>query len=296
MPHISLHNLSVAYADQEVLHGVNVDIPDGQITVIIGPSGCGKTTLLKSLNRLLDLYEEVKVGGQVLIDGADIYDPASDVLALRKKVGFLPQRPYPLPMSIYDNVAFGPRIHGMGGQQTPQQVKGLEHNGPMPRSVQTGAPAQTQLGEAPVLGTHRADRFGKGGEVDLLVEHYLRLAGLWDEVKERLRAPASKLSVGQQQRLALARALAVEPEVILADEPTSALDPISAKLVEKQFQLLKHRYTIVVVTHILRQARRIADYVMFLYLGELVEHGPAQQVLDSPRDPRTRAYVSGEIS
>lgn len=296
MPHISLHDLSVAYADQEVLHGVNVDIPDGQITVIIGPSGCGKTTLLKSLNRLLDLYEEVKVAGQVLIDGADIYDPASDVLALRKKVGFLPQRPYPLPMSIYDNVAFGPRIHGMGGQQALQQVKGLAHDGPVPRSVRTGAPTQTQLGEALVGGNHRADRFGEGGEMDLLVEHYLRLAGLWDEVKDRLRAPASKLSVGQQQRLALARALAVEPEVILADEPTSALDPISAKLVEKQFQLLKHRYTIVVVTHILRQARRIADYVMFLYLGELVEHGPAQQVFDSPRDARTRAYVSGEIS
>jgi phosphate transport system ATP-binding protein len=132
--------------------------------------------------------------------------------------------------------------------------------------------------------------------MDLLVEYYLRMAGLWDEVKDRLRAPASKLSVGQQQRLALARALAIEPDVILADEPTSALDPISAKLIEKQFQLLKRRYTIVVVTHILRQARRIADYVIFLYLGELVEHGPAQQVLGSPLDERTRAYVSGEIS
>lgn len=281
MPHIRLRNLRVAYAAEEALHGINVDIPDGQITVVIGPSGCGKTTLLKSLNRLLDLYEEVRVQGEVLIDGVNIYDPKADVLALRKKVGFLPQRPYPLPMSIYDNIAFGPRIHGMSGAQILQQVEDLQKNG-----LVAGLPPGERL----------AAHTTRNAEMDLLVEYYLRLAGLWDEVKDRLRAPASKLSVGQQQRLALARALAIEPDVILADEPTSALDPISAKLIEKQFQLLKKRYTIVVVTHILRQARRIADYVIFLYLGELVEHGPAQQVLGAPLDERTRAYVSGEIS
>jgi phosphate transport system ATP-binding protein len=282
MPHIRLRNLRIAYASEEALHGINVDIPDGQITVVIGPSGCGKTTLLKSLNRLLDLYEEVRVQGEVLIDGVNIYDPKADVLALRKKVGFLPQRPYPLPMSIYDNTAFGPRIHGMNGAQILQQVEDLQKNG--------------LVAGLPPPGERLAARANSNAEMDLLVEYYLRLAGLWDEVKDRLHTPASKLSVGQQQRLALARALAVEPDVILADEPTSALDPISAKLIEKQFQLLKRRYTIVVVTHILRQARRIADYVIFLYLGELVEHGPAQQVLGSPLDERTRAYVSGEIS
>ncbi len=273
MPHISLRDLNVHYGSHHALRAVNADIPDGQITAIIGPSGCGKTTLLKSLNRLVDLYEEVRVNGQVLIDGANIYDPGADVLALRKKVGFLSQRPYPLPMSIYENIAFGPKIHRMNGQQIERVAGRLE---------------QLYAGERRPAG--------KGKGTDLLVEYYLRLAGLWDEVKDRLNAPAARLSIGQQQRLALARTLAVEPDVILADEPTSALDPISAKLVERQFQLLKQEYTIVVVTHILRQARRIADYVMFMYMGELVEHGPARDVFAAPRDERTRAYVGGEIS
>jgi phosphate transport system ATP-binding protein len=148
-------------------------------------------------------------------------------------------------------------------------------------------------GEEPVS---RRSRAGRRREKDLMVEHYLRLSGLWDDVKDRLDTPASKLSVGQQQRLSLARALAVEPEVILADEPTSALDPVSSSLIEEQFKLLKRRYTIVMVTHILRQARRIADYVLFLYMGELVEHGPARQILENPADERTRAYITGEIS
>jgi phosphate transport system ATP-binding protein len=274
MSHIQLRNLSVAYGRHKALRDINVDIPDGQITAIIGPSGCGKTTLLKSLNRLVDLYEEVRVEGQVLIDGQNIYDPAADVLALRKKVGFLSQRPYPLPMSIYDNVAFGPRIHRMNGGQVERVAGKLRR----------------LLGE-------RADGAAPAGKgADLLVEYYLRLAGLWDEVKDRLHTPASRLSIGQQQRLALARTLAVEPDVILADEPTSALDPISAQVVEKQLQVLKQEYTIVVVTHILRQARRVADYVIFMYLGELVEHGPAHEVFGAPRDERTRAYVAGEIS
>jgi len=282
MSHICLRNLHISYAGHQALHDINVDIPDGQLTVVIGPSGCGKTTLLKSLNRLLDLYEEVQVHGEVLIDGVNIYDPQADVLALRKKVGFLPQRPYPLPMSIYDNIAFGPRIHGLSNAQILRQIEEMQNNR-LVEDIYTESERQTL-------------QSAKTGAMNLLVEYYLRLAGLWEEVKDRLHTPASKLSVGQQQRLALARALAVEPDVILADEPTSALDPISAQLIERQFRLLKQKYTIVVVTHILRQARRIADYVIFLYLGELVEHGPASQVLTAPHDARTRAYVSGEIS
>jgi phosphate transport system ATP-binding protein len=282
MPHISLRNLSVRYRDRVALQDVSVDIPDGQITAIIGPSGCGKTTLLKSLNRLIDLYDEVRVHGQVLIDGDNIYDPGADVLELRKKVGFLSQKPYPLPMSIYDNVAYGPRMQRMNREQILEQVE--------------------SLGECREIANLRREsaretaRTSKNGAMELLVECYLRIAGLWDEVKDRLHDPAAALSVGQQQRLALARALAVEPEVILADEPTSALDPMSAQLIEEQFQILKKKYTIVVVTHILRQARRIGDYVLFLYLGQLVEHGTAQEVFDSPRDDKTRAYVTGDIS
>jgi len=277
MSHISLRNLNVFYGNHQALRDVSVDIPDGQITAIIGPSGCGKTTLLKSLNRLVDLYEEVRVQGEVLIDGVNIYDPKADVLALRKKVGFLSQRPYPLPMSIYENIAFGPKIHRMNGAQ-------LDRIGTKLAQHLSDKPA----GAARLL-SHR-------GKTDRLVEYYLRLAGLWEEVKDRLHAPAARLSIGQQQRLALARTLAVEPDVVLADEPTSALDPISAQLVEKRFQVLKQEYTIVVVTHILRQARRIADYVLFMYMGELVEHGPARELFGNPRDPKTRAYVAGEIS
>lgn len=282
MPHISLSNLKIAYGNHQVLQDITVDIPDGQITAIIGPSGCGKTTLLKTLNRLVDLYEEIRVEGEVRINGVNIYDPKADLLALRKKVGFLSQKPYPLPMSIHDNITFGPRIHRMNRKGLLDQIRELEKHIPIDSLCPNGR--------------QKGTRFRKNPEMDYLVEYYLRLAGLWDEVQERLHDPATQLSIGQQQRLALARALAVEPEVILADEPTSALDPISAQLIEKQFKILKNHYTIVVVTHILRQARRIADYVIFLYLGELVEHGPAKQFFNSPRDERTCAYISGEIS
>jgi phosphate transport system ATP-binding protein len=282
MPHISLRNLRVCYGRHDALRDISVDIPDGRLTAIIGPSGCGKTTLLKSLNRLVELNEEVTVQGEVLIDGENIYDAKADVLSLRKKVGFLSQKPYPLPMSIYDNIAYGPRIHRMKQEQILRQIDELRES-----------PDLEQLSRE-IARVGRRGR--KSGAMDLLVECYLRLAGLWQEVKERLNDPAAGLSVGQQQRLALARALAVEPEVILADEPTSALDPLSAQLIEQQFEFLKQKYTLVVVTHILRQARRIGDHVLFLYLGELVEHGPAEQVFGSPQDDRTRAYVSGDIS
>jgi phosphate transport system ATP-binding protein len=247
---ISIRDLSVFYGDLRVLKDVNLDIPARRITVVIGPSGCGKTTLLKSLNRLLDTSEGVKIRGQVVLDGEDIYAPRTEVTRIRKKMGLLSQKPQVLPMSIYENVAYGPRIHGLKSK----------------------------------------------GELGRRVEHFLRVSGLWEEVKDRLREPASSLSVGQQQRLCLARGLAVEPEIILGDEPTSALDPQSSQNVERRLMELKQEYTVVVVTHILRQARRIADYLAFLYLGELVEHGPAAEIFANPRDPRTRAYLTGEIS
>lgn len=249
-PHISIKNLSVYFDQQRVLKDITIDIPDRKITVIIGPSGCGKTTLLKSLNRLLDPLDGVKISGKILVDGEDIYDPKTEVTHIRKKMGLLSQRPQALPMSIYDNVAYGPRIHG-----------------------------------------HKDKR-----KLDKIVADHLKLAGLWDEVKDRLAEPASRLSVGQQQRLCLARGLAVEPEIILGDEPTSALDPQSSQNVERRLAELKKDYTVIVVTHILRQAKRIADYIAFLYLGELVEHGPAEEIFANPIDPRTRAYLTGEIS
>jgi len=248
--HISIQNLNVYYSSELVLRNINLDIPDKRITVIIGPSGCGKTTLLKSLNRLLDPVEGVRIEGEVFVDRENIYEPNVEVTHIRKKMGLLSQKPQVLPMSIYDNVAYGPRIHG-------NKVK---------------------------------------SKLDRIVEHYLKLAGLWEEVRGKLSQPASKLSMGQQQRLCLARGLAVEPEIILGDEPTSALDPQSSQNVERRLMELKTDYTIIVVTHILRQAKRIADYIAFLYLGELVEHGPAQEVFESPKDPRTKAYLTGEIS
>jgi len=282
MSHISIRQLNVDYGSHQALRDISLEIPDSQITAIIGPSGCGKTTLLKSVNRLIDLQEGVRLRGQVLIDGQDICASGADLLSLRKKVGFLSQRPFPLPMSIYDNIAYGPRIHHLETAQIQAQLGNLkEWCSTLPRNIFPD-------GNAP-LDSRR-------GAMDLLVECYLRMAGLWPEVQDRLGSPAARLSVGQQQRLALARALAIEPEVILADAPTSALDPVSARLVEQQFHLLKNRYTIVIVTHILRQARRLADYVVFLYLGELVEHGPAAEVFQNPRDERTAAYIHGEIS
>lgn len=246
--HIRVNNLNVNYTgSQQALKNINVAIPKHQITVIIGPSGCGKTTLLKSLDRLIDLVDGVTISGEVVLDGVNIYAPEIDVTAVRRKAGLLPQRPFPLPMSIYDNVAYGMRIHHMK----------------------------------------------KGKDLDHAVQHYLELAGLWDEVKDRLHGPAVRLSVGQQQRLCLARGLAVEPEIILGDEPTSALDPLSAQHIEKRLLELKQDYTVVLVTHILRQAKRLADYVIFMYLGQVVECGPAQEVFENPRQERTRAYLQG---
>lgn len=250
-PYISVEGLNISYGKCPVLENITVDIPEKQITAIIGPSGCGKTTLLKSFNRLIDLTDGVKVLGRVLVNGVDIYvNKTIDATHIRRKMGLLSQRPFPLPMSIYDNVAYGLRLDGQKDKK----------------------------------------------KLDEAVEHYLDMVGLWDEVKHRLKGPAWNLSAGQQQRLCLARCLAVEPEAILGDEPTSALDPLSAQRIEKIFLELKRDYTIVVVTHILRQARRLADYVVFLYLGKVIEHGPAASIFEHPQEPETQAYMKGEIS
>jgi phosphate transport system ATP-binding protein len=234
-PHIRVENLNVWYGDHQALKDITLSIPDRKITAIIGPSGCGKTTLLKSFNRLIDLQDGVRVAGKILVDEEDIYAPGVELTRLRRKMGLLFQRPQVLPMSIFENVAYGLRIHG-------QKEK---------------------------------------ARLSATVEHYLKMAGLWNEVKDRLNASAARLSIGQQQRLCLARGL------------TSALDPVSAERIEQRFLELKKDYTIVLVTHILRQAKRLADYVAFVYLGELVEHGPTAEVLGNPKDPRMQAYVSG---
>lgn len=246
--HISVCDLNVWYGMDQALKDINVHIPDKKITAIIGPSGCGKTTLLKSFNRLLDLQPCVRISGKVLVNGENIYDPHIEVTHLRKKMGYLSQRPQVLPMSIYDNVAYGCRLYG-----------------------------------------------ARGKALDVIVEEHLKQASLWNEVKDRLHFPASKLSVGQQQRLCLARGLAIEPEVILGDEPTSALDPFSAERIEHRFLELKNQYTIVFVTHILRQAKRLADYVLFMYLGNLIEHGSAEMIFNNPHDERTKNYISGKF-
>jgi phosphate transport system ATP-binding protein len=243
---ISIRNLNVHFDTHHALKNVNVDVPENGITMIIGPSGCGKTTLLKAINRLIDLTEGTRVSGEILVGGVSVYSE-KDVTEIRKRLGLIGQTPTPLPMSIYDNVAYGPRIHGA-------------HD---------------------------------GKALDELVENCLQIVALWDEVKTRLKEPASKLSVGQQQRLCMARTIAIKPEVLLCDEPTSALDPTSARSVELLLQTLKNQYTIVFVTHSLSQARRLANYVIFIYLGEVVEQGPAPEFFEEPKDPRTRAYIDG---
>ena len=247
---IETKNLNVSFHGNHVLKNIDIKIPAKKLTAIIGPSGCGKTTLLKSFNRLLEIQDDVKISGQLLVDGKNIMISGLNIPDIRKKMGLLSQKPYPLPMSIYDNIAYGLRIHCIKNKN----------------------------------------------EIESTVENCLKEVGLWNEVENRLHDPATRLSVGQQQRLCLARAIAVQPEVVLCDEPTSALDPLAAQQIEKLLLKLKKDYTVVLVTHTLRQAKRVADYVIFLYFGTVVEQGPAEEFFNNPKNPETKAYLSGEIS
>lgn len=247
---IEIRNLNVHADKNHILKNINIEIPKNKITVILGPSGCGKTTLLKCLNRLTDLYPELKVSGKIMIDDKNILEAGEDIYQLRQHMGLLSQRPYPLPMTIFNNIAYGLKLRGVKQKR----------------------------------------------EINKQVVHYLQQANLWDEVKNRMREPASRLSIGQQQRLCLARGLAVNPQIILADEPTSALDPISSQYIEEKFVELKKDYTIVLVTHILRQAKRIADYVVFMYLGEVIEQGPVSEVFENPKMEKTKLYLGGTFN
>jgi phosphate transport system ATP-binding protein len=247
---IRIENLDVYIENQHILKDINLTVPKKSITCVIGPSGCGKSTFLKTLNRMHDETPEVKIKGSVYVDDENIYDKNVNVIDTRKKMGLLAQRPCTLPMSIFDNVAFGPRIHGIKGRKAINQT----------------------------------------------VIQYLQYVGLWDEVRGRVRSSANRLSIGQQQRLCLARGLAIEPEYILGDEATSALDPLSTKKIEELFIKLKEKYTVILVTHTLRQAKRIADYIVFMYLGEIVEAGPAEEFFNHPKKRLTRDYLSGNFS
>ena len=246
---ISTSDLNLYYGNNHALKNINLDIYENQITAFIGPSGCGKSTYLKTLNRMNDLVPNVTINGKVWIYGEDIYDPKVDTTLLRKKVGMVFQQPNPFPMSIYDNIAYGPRIHGIKGK----------------------------------------------AELDAIVEKSLRGAALWDEVKDRLKRSALGLSGGQQQRLCIARALAVEPEILLMDEPTSALDPISTLKIEDLMGELKKNYTVVIVTHNMQQATRIADYTAFFLVGEVVEYAPTTDLFSHPREKKTEDYITGRF-
>ena len=246
---ISTSDLNLYYGNNHALKNINLDIYENQITAFIGPSGCGKSTYLKTLNRMNDLVPNVTINGKVWISGEAVYEPKVDTTLLRKKVGMVFQQPNPFPMSIYDNIAYGPRIHGIKGK----------------------------------------------AELDAIVEKSLRGAALWDEVKDRLKRSALGLSGGQQQRLCIARALAVEPEILLMDEPTSALDPISTLKIEDLMGELKKNYTVVIVTHNMQQATRIADYTAFFLVGEVVEYAPTTDLFSHPREKKTEDYITGRF-
>ena len=245
---IQLKNVTKKFGDQMVIDDLNLSIEDGSFTVLVGPSGCGKSTLLKSLNRMNDLVEDCKITGEVTLDGENIYK-GMDVNTLRKRVGMVFQKPNPFPMSIYDNIAYGPRTHGIH----------------------------------------------KKAELDEIVERSLKQAAIWDEVKDRLKKSALGMSGGQQQRLCIARALAVEPDVLLMDEPTSALDPISTSKIEDLAVDLKDKYTIIMVTHNMQQAARISDNTAFFLLGEVVEFDNTEKLFANPSDKRTEDYITGRF-
>jgi len=242
---LRIRNLNVYAENHHILKNINLEIPKNKVTVLLGPSGCGKTTLLKCINKLTDLYKELKVEGNIFIENDDILNTNLSVPSIRQKMGLLSQRPYPLPVSIYKNVAYGIKLKGV------RDKKLIDHN----------------------------------------VKKNLREVGLWEEVKDRLYSPATKLSVGQQQRLCLARGLAVKPSMILADEPTSALDPISSKIIENLFRNLKKNYTIILVTHVLRQAIRLADNAVFMYDGEIIEEGNPDEIFINPKTDKLKEYI-----
>ncbi|MBC5623874.1 phosphate ABC transporter ATP-binding protein [Clostridium sp. NSJ-49] len=247
-PEIQVKNLDLFYGDNQALKNINIDIEKNKVTALIGPSGCGKSTFLRTLNRMNDLIAGVKIDGEILVDGKDIYKDF-DEIDLRKKVGMVFQKPNPFPMSIYDNIAYGPRVHGVKDKKT----------------------------------------------LDQIVEKSLKGAALWDEVKDRLKKSALGLSGGQQQRLCIARTIAVSPEIILMDEPTSALDPISTNKMEELMDQLKKDYTVVIVTHNMQQAGRIADKTAFFLSGELIEYGKTEDIFYRPQDKRTEDYISGRF-
>ena len=245
----TLSKVNLYYDTFHALKDEELHLPEGAITAFIGPSGCGKSTLLKSLNRMNDLVPGCKITGTIALDGEDIYAPQMDVNLLRKRVGMVFQKPNPFPMSVYDNIAYGPRTHGIRGK----------------------------------------------AKLDVIVEESLRGAAIWDELKDRLNKSALGLSGGQQQRLCIARALAVKPEVLLMDEPTSALDPISTGKIEELVMQLKKNYTIIMVTHNMQQALRVADRTAFFLLGEVVEEDATDKLFSTPRDKRTEDYITGRF-
>ena len=246
---MTVQGLDLWYGDHQALHDISLNIPEKSITALIGPSGCGKSTFLKTLNRMNDLIPGVKITGDVRYRDQDIFAPGTDVNELRREIGMVFQKPNPFPMSIYDNIAYGPRLHGVRSK----------------------------------------------AKLDEIVEASLKSAAIWDECKDRLKKSALGMSGGQQQRLCIARSLAVAPEVLLMDEPTSALDPISTGKIEELAQELKKDYTIVIVTHNMQQAARISDSTAFFLLGELVEFGDTEGVFSMPKDKRTEAYITGRF-
>jgi len=246
---ITTHNVNLWYNEKRALESVSMKFPKNKVTALIGPSGCGKSTLLRCFNRLNDLIDQVKITGEITLDNKNIHEPGTDVVMLRKKVGMVFQKPNPFPKSIYENVAYGPRVHGVKDK----------------------------------------------AELDRIVEQSLRHAALWEEVKERLNDSALGLSGGQQQRLCIARTLAVEPEVILMDEPCSALDPIATAKIENLIELLKHDYTVIIVTHNMQQAARVSDFTGFMYLGKLIECGKTVQIFEHPQEELTENYITGRF-
>ncbi len=246
---IEVSRLCLYYGESQALKNVSLDMVENNVVALIGPSGCGKSTFLKTLNRMNDLIESVHIEGEVLVDGENIYGPDIDVVHLRKRVGMVFQRPNPFPMSIYENIAYGPKIHGLRDKR----------------------------------------------KLDEVVEKSLRGAALWDEVKDRLHTSAMGMSGGQQQRLCIARLLAVEPEVLLMDEPCSALDPISTMKVEELITELKDKYTIVIVTHSMQQAARVSDMTAFFLSGEMVEYNETDSIFTRPQDKRTEDYITGRF-